>query len=106
MTISPFALDVTELFDVLPQTTMHAGWIGEPDQVDRWETLNGDHRSAEEIVTNPALQAGTAYWVHDVLHALVLRNAARHQQRNAEALWDTRFEQYAVLVTHCMPSQD
>jgi hypothetical protein len=32
------------------------------------------------------------------LHALVLRNAARQQERAAEAIWDLDLDQYVVLV--------
>lgn len=99
MSISLFALDVAELFDVLPNATMAAWWIDEPDQIGRWETLNGDHRDAKEIVSNPMLRAGAAYWVDDALHALVLRDAALRQQHTAEAMFDHGREQYVVLVS-------
>jgi hypothetical protein len=98
MCITPFAVEASELFDVLPETTTHAAWIGDPGRIDRWEVLTGDNREIEEIVTNPNLLAGTAYWVHDALHALVLRNAARQQERAAEAIWDLNLDQYVVLV--------
>jgi hypothetical protein len=98
MSITPFALDASELFDVLPETITPAAWIGDPGRIDRWEALNGDNRDIEEIVTSPDLLAGTAYWVHDALHALVLRNAARQQDRAAEAIWDLDLNQYVVLV--------
>ena len=98
MSVTPFAIDASELFNVLPEITIHATWIGDPDQIDRWEVLNGDDRDIEDIVTNPDLLAGSVHWVHDALHALVLRNAARHEERVAEALWDLALAQYVVLV--------
>ncbi|MGV8965357.1 MAG: hypothetical protein ACOH2F_03685 [Cellulomonas sp.] len=98
MPISPFEVDASELFEVLPEMTADAAWIGDGGRVSRWEVLNGDSRDIEEIVTNPGLLAGTAYWMRDALHALVLRNAAREQARAAEAIWDLDLEQYVVLV--------
>ena len=62
--------------------------------------LNGTNRDINEIVTNPDLLAGTAYWARDALHALVLRSAARHQERAAEAIWDVHLDQYVALVQY------
>ena len=98
MSITTFNLDTTELFAVLPEASMRASWIGNPDQIDRWETLNGDERDIKEIVTNPVLLAGTAFWVENALHALVLRNAARQEERLAEVMWDLGMERFMVLV--------
>ena len=98
MSFTLFDLDPSELFEVVPELAMQAAWIGDADRVDCWEVLNGESRDIEEIVTNPALLAGTAFWLRDPLHALVLRNAARHQGRAAEAIWDLNLEKYIVLV--------
>ena len=98
MSFTLFDLDPSELFEVLPELTTQAAWIGDASRIDRWEVLNGDSRDIEEIVTNPLLLAGEAFWASDGLHALVLRNAARHEERAAEAIWDLALQQYVVLV--------
>lgn len=92
------ALTTSELFEVLPTTEARTALVTTPEQLPRWESLNGDHRDVTEIVTSPRLRAGTTYWVEDPLHALVLREAARREGHAAEVLWDMGMAQHAVLV--------
>lgn len=93
------SLSTTELFEVLPITEARTALLASPDQIDRWEPLNGDHRDAHAIVTGLARRGGTTYWVSDILHALVLRQAARQAAQTADILWDLGLQQYAVMVT-------
>ena len=95
-------LSPKELFNVLPTTIMLTAPLTGPDQLPRWEALNGDHREAQEILSVPGLRSGTTYWVQDPLHALVLRQAAWRGQHAAEVLWDLAVQQYAVLVADTM----
>ena len=97
-------LSTTELFEVLPTTMMSTAPLTKPDQLHRWESLNGDHRDPCDILRNPALRAGTTYWANDALQALVLRQAARRDGHLAEVLWDLGMEQYAVTVANTMPA--
>lgn len=92
------ALTNSELFGVLPTTAASTALVTTPEQLHRWESLNGDDRDATETVTSPSLRAGTTYWVEDPLHALVLREAARREGHAAEALWDLGMARHAVLV--------
>lgn len=97
-------LSARELFDVLPVAAASTAQFVESDQTHRWESLDGDPREVEEIVSAPALSAGVTYWVKDALHALVLRQLARAEASPAEVLWDLETEQYVVMVTHSMSS--
>ena len=97
------SMSTTELFQVLPVAAVHTAAIVKTDQIHRWELLPGDLGDLTDRITNPALSAGTTYWVKDPLHALVLRDAARRGGHAAEALWDIATQQYAVFVAASMP---
>ena len=97
------SMSTTELFQLLPVTSMRTALIVEADQIHRWELLPGDLWDLADRITDPALSAGTTYLVEDALHALVLREAARRSGHAAEVLWDLATQQYAVLVAASMP---
>jgi hypothetical protein len=97
---SPFVFTVnpSELIRVLPAGSMTSSWMSQLEQRWRFESLTGDAREAGTIVEDPAFADGTGLFTGDVLHALVIRDAARHLGHKAEVVFDVSHEHYIILV--------